>query len=207
MARETEVGVAGDEHLLVDRAVRVMAARAAVAHRTMLINKRSSLGSVAFRAALVLGLKRCGRRGAAVDIVTVHAGDMAIHHRVAVGQAKLTAFIEMACETRLGRLARVDDVVTTAASLRMQAAWAVTGLAAGVADLGVGDGEIGMAGRAEVIGQIGVTLGALLTADKISSRNIGRRHDGASGYDTRDQEEAPESHSSVDERCFCPAEA
>ena len=51
---QAEVRVALDEHLLVDRAVRAVANRAAFAQGFMLENKRASLLAMAVRATFVL---------------------------------------------------------------------------------------------------------------------------------------------------------
>lgn len=50
MTLKTEIGVAGDEHLVVDRSVRVMTGGATFPHCFMLENKWPPLGGVALSA-------------------------------------------------------------------------------------------------------------------------------------------------------------
>jgi hypothetical protein len=54
MAPEAKIGVAGNEHFLVDRSVRVMTGRASLPYCLMLEHKRPALRSVAFAARVVL---------------------------------------------------------------------------------------------------------------------------------------------------------
>ena len=63
VAFEAKIGVAGDEHLVVDSAVRVVTGGASFAHGLMLEDKRSALGGVALATGIVLGKQ--GRPAAA----------------------------------------------------------------------------------------------------------------------------------------------
>ena len=134
--------VAGDQHLVVDRAVGVVAGRAAfLPDSSVLIDKRTGLLGVAADA----GLSRSRESGATtadrvalVDIVAVHAAHLAGQDRVGVGQAHFAALFKMALEAGLRRLARIYDASGSASGLDVDAAGAVAGLASGVADLWVG---------------------------------------------------------------------
>ena len=58
MALETKIGVARHQHLVVDRAVRIVTSGAAFAHRFMLEHKRTALRCVTLTAGVVLGEQR-----------------------------------------------------------------------------------------------------------------------------------------------------
>ena len=58
VASETKIGVAGNEHLLVHRSMRIVTGRAAFANRFMFENKRPALCSVTLTAGVVLGEQR-----------------------------------------------------------------------------------------------------------------------------------------------------
>ena len=58
VASQTEVGIAGDQHFLVHRAMRAVAGNTAFLHRPVLKDKRPFLCGVAFRAGFVLTFHR-----------------------------------------------------------------------------------------------------------------------------------------------------
>ena len=106
MALEAEIGITLDEHLLVYRAVRVMADSASFDHGVMLEEEWALLGGMALCARLVggfeLGRACAGHDVALVRIVAFGAGHLAGHDWVAVRQTELAALIEMALETGFG---------------------------------------------------------------------------------------------------------
>ena len=106
VAAEAQVGVPRDEHLVVDRAVRVVAGGAAfLADRAVLIGVRTRLLGVAAEAGF--GRGRQGGAAAAdgvvlVRVMAVAAAHLAGEHRVAVRQAELAALVEVALEAGFG---------------------------------------------------------------------------------------------------------
>ena len=82
-----------------------------------------------------------------------------------------TLLVEMALEAALGILAGIDDRPGFAAGLGMEASRTVTGLAARVADFGIGKLKARVGRTCEVSGLIAVTLDALLAANVGSSGN------------------------------------
>ena len=202
VAPQAEVGVAGDQHLVVHRAVRVVADGAALEHGIVPEEERALLGSVALRARLVRGLEVGATPFddvALVRLMTIRASDLPGEDRVRVGEAKMAAFVEVALEAGLGRLARVDDGAPAAAGGNVDAARPVAGFAAGVADLGLGEVEAGVSGPVEVLRLVLMALGALLRADKTSPRDLGRHEHGAIHRQTGNEEQAPGGHSSEEQ--------
>jgi len=104
VALEAKIGVAGDQHLVVDRAVRVMTSGASFPHRFMLEDKRSALSGMALAASIVLSQQRCSSAANSrtlVRIVAVGAAHPPIKNRVAVRQLKLPFLVEMTLKTHL----------------------------------------------------------------------------------------------------------
>ena len=105
VAAETEVAVAGDQHLLIHRTVRAVAGNAAFLHRAMFENEGTLLRGVALGAGFILTLHRRARALdgiTGVDVMAIRTGDFAGEHGVRVGQAELTAFLEMTGKAGLG---------------------------------------------------------------------------------------------------------
>jgi hypothetical protein len=110
-----------------------------------------------------------------------------------VGQAELAALVEVALEAGLGRLARIDDGSGGAPRLHVQAAGAMAGLAARVADLGAGKSEPRVGRARKVVGLVGMALRAFLASDVGRSRNSHtRRHNGALDGLAGNEEKGPE---------------
>ncbi len=89
----------------------------------------------------------------------------------------------------------------------MEAAGAVTGFAAGVADLGVCQVQAGVRGAIEVLDLVFVASGALPRADEVRARDLRRRDHRAVDGHASDQHGAPEDRAAEDERRFGPARA
>lgn len=145
VAAEAEVLVACDQHFLVHRAVGLVAGDTAFLHCAVFKHERSGLSRVALGARLVHVLQRCARAldgVALMDVVAIHATNLAGHHRMGVGQAELAAFVEVALEARLGRLAGVDDQALNAALFHVEAAGAMAGFATGFAQLRIGERDL-----------------------------------------------------------------
>ena len=201
VAAQAEVGVAGDQHLLIYRAMGAMAGNAAFLDRAVFEDKRALLGDMAFGAGLVHALERqpFTLDGVALmDVVAVDAAHVAVEDRVSVGEAELAAFVDVALEAGLGRLLGIDDITATAAGGGVEAAGTVAGFATGGAQLGIGEGDLGVAGRLEVVGLVGMTLGALFVADIGGAGDIRGGEDGAIHADATDQEHAPQGDRSED---------
>ena len=104
----------------------------------MLINKRTFLLRMTLGAGSVHALKigaGASHRIASMHIMAIATGHLATEHIMAVRQAKLGAFVQVALEARFRLLARINDRALAAPSSDVETAWAMTGFAAGVADL------------------------------------------------------------------------
>ena len=129
MALQAKSGVALREHLLINRAMWLVAGVATLAQSFVLEHKRPAL----HRVALETGFVRPGQirspaleRGALMRIVAVAAADLSFEHRMTMGQLKLPFHILMALETGFRGAARIDDPDAAAARLYVFAAGAVT---------------------------------------------------------------------------------
>ena len=135
VALEAETLIARDQHFLVHRAVRLMASPAPLAQGLVLEDEGSELRRMALATGLVLG-KQLGAAAlycrAAMRIMAIPAAHFALQHRVMVRQAELPLFIKMTLKTCVRRLPRIDDRVTRAARLVMNAPRPVARLAADV---------------------------------------------------------------------------
>lgn len=141
MAAQAQVIVRLHKHLLVDRAMRLMARGAAFAQGFMFEHKTSRLFPMAFRALLIETRHRQAAPGlhdvASVRIVALHAVHLPFAHGMMLRKIKLRVNIEMAGEARLRIAARVHDKFTApAAHGNVLAPRAVTRFAAVSADRG-----------------------------------------------------------------------
>ena len=138
VAAQAKIRVACDKHLLVDRAVGIVAGGATFAHRRMLENKRAHLVAMTLRAAFVLPRHRESVRRfqnvAAVRVMALHAIHVAFDHGMVLRQTEFRVDIEMALKAGCGVVVRIDDEFCAAAGLDVLAAGAVAGFAAGLAD-------------------------------------------------------------------------
>ena len=199
VALQAEVGIAGDQHLLVHRPVRVVADRAAFHHGVVLEEERALLRRMALRAGLVRGFQiRAAARDhmALVRVVAVVAAHASGQHGVGMRQVELAALVQVAGEAGLGRLAGIDNGALAAARLDVQRAGSVAGLTADVSTLGVLEGEPAVGRTVEVAGLILVALHALLGADIFGACNLRGRHQGSIGHHATDQKEPPDGGSS-----------
>ena len=105
VAFEAQDRVAFDQHPGIHRAVRLVTGRAPLTNRLMLKNKRTALRNMAPSAGVLLR----GKRSAAandhitlVRVVAVTATDLALDHRVMVGQPEASFHLEMTLEACLG---------------------------------------------------------------------------------------------------------
>lgn len=133
MALEAEIDIALLQHLRVDRAMRIMAGGAALAHCIVLEDKGALLSSMALRAGFIFaGHVRATAlyRAAAVGIMTFTASHLSSQDRMRMGKMEFAALIKMALEAGLGRLRRIHDTALAAAGLHVLAARTMAGLAA-----------------------------------------------------------------------------
>ena len=135
MALQTKRRVALVEQSLVNGAMRRMTNYTTLAQSFVLINKRTALCRMAFETSLVLGeeskapsFERLLYVGATafdrislMRVMTIRAAYFALEDRVVVGQLKLRTHFQMALETGLRRLAGIDNRMSAATALGMQA--------------------------------------------------------------------------------------
>ncbi len=183
MALETKIRVSGLEHLVIDRSVGIMAGGAAFAHRFMLENKRSALGSMASAAGVVLGQQ--GSSPAAdsrslVGVVTIAATDLSIQHRMAVGQLKLPLFVQVTLEAGFGCAFGIDNGMVRTTALAMNAAWAVARFAANVFGIRPFRFEARVCRGFKVADEVGMTLGATLGSGIFGASDLRWNDDRAS---------------------------
>ena len=138
MATQAKVGVAFNEHFLIDRAVWVVTNGAAFAHRLVLEYKWPRLIAMTLRATFILSRHRQSARRfenvAAVRVVAIHATHAAFDDRMMLWQTEFGVDIEMALETGCRIAARINDELRAAAGFNVLAAGTVAGFAAGFAD-------------------------------------------------------------------------
>jgi len=178
---QAEIGVALDEHLLINRAVWVMANRAALAQGFVLEHIRTRLLAVALRATLVLpGHGQPAVRFeniTAMRIVAWHATHVSFDDRVMLRQIEFGLNIQMALETRRGIIGRVDDEFCVAAGFNVFAAGTMAGFTAGLANHGR---VLKMNPRMRTGGKfpddLRVTIQAGLVSDTMRAGNFQRHH-------------------------------
>ena len=194
VAAQAEVGVASDEHLLVDGAVGIMARSATFLHGSVLVDERSLLSGMTLGA----GVGLIGQINAAtldgvtfMNIMAIHATNLAGEHRMAMRQAELAAFIEMARKAGFRILVRIDDIAATTAGLHVQACRTMAGLATRGADLGIGDRKLSVTGRLKMVGLVGVTLHTFLGSDVGRAWYFGGREDSAINAHASDKHQSP----------------
>lgn len=135
---QAKVGIAFDQHLLIDRAVWVVTNVATFAQRFVLEDKGSCLFAVALRATFVLSRHRQSARRfenvAAVRIVAIHTTHAAFNDRMMLRKTEFGMNIKMTLKTGRRVIARIDDECCAAAGFDVFAAGTVTGFATGFAD-------------------------------------------------------------------------
>ena len=166
--------VAFGKHLLVHRAVGLVAGGAAFLDGVMWENEGTGLGLVAFVAGFVLAAE-LGAHAldsiARVRVVAIAAAHLAGQHGMAVGQAELGLLVQMALEAGFCGFLGIDDGSLAAAGGDVLAAGAVAGFAThvdGILALGL---EFRVVRRAEVADEFFMAGGAFLGADEGRSRD------------------------------------
>ena len=129
MASQAKVRVAIDKHFAVDRAMRVVARGATLAHGLVLEHNRARLFTMTLGAAFVESRHRqsAGRFENVVTmrVVALNTIHFALNHGMMLGQIKFRLNFEVALKTRRRVFAGIDDESCTAAGLDVFAARAV----------------------------------------------------------------------------------
>ena len=201
MALQAEVGVALEEHFLINRAVWVMTRDAAFSHGVMFENKRAFLSRMTFGAGIAFTLEAAGaalNRVALMRVMTIGAAHLACHHGMAVRKTEFAALIEMALETGLRRFAWVDDRAFAAACSDVFAARTVTAFAALALGVFALNHELGVRGTVKILNGFFVALRTFLFANERGSSDVRRRHNRAIHHGTRDKECRPQGYASED---------
>ena len=192
VAFEAKIIVALHEHLVRDRAMRVVADRAAFAECFMLVNDWPGLFAMALRTCFVEARQArlgphterrpmgCFENVRAVRIVTLHAVHALLQDGVMVRQPELSVHLNVTLKAGRRFPARINDQLSAASSLDVQAAGSVTRFApAGLAARQIGNMNACVrAGRKEAR-EICVAIDAGLVADKGRSFDPGNRDNGA----------------------------
>ena len=196
VAAKAKIGIAFDEHFLVDGAVRTVADDATFPQRIVLKDKRPGQVSMAWGATMLPPGhgQPAGRFHdvRAVRVVALDAVHAAFEDRVALRKVELPLNIQVALKTRRGILARIDDEFFGAAQARrgdVFAAGAVTGFAPALTGH---RRRLGMNPRVRAGGKSShnfrMTIHARLVADKMRARNFQGRHDFGSGRGTGNEQ-------------------
>ncbi len=181
VAAQAEIRIALDEHLPVDRAVRVVADRAPFAQGLMLEDKRAGLLAMALLAAFVLpGHGQPDSRLeniAAMRVVALHTVHVPFNDLMMIGQAECSLNVQMALETRRRVVARIDDEFCVAAAFDVLAAGAVTGFAARAARQRCAHKvDLRMRTGGEFPDNLRMAIHTSLVADVMSAGNFQWRH-------------------------------
>ena len=182
MAPQAKIGVAGDKHLLVDGTVNGVAGGAAFPHGLVLKYEGPALGGMALTARLRFSSERCAPAFDGltfVGTVAIGARDFTLRDGMMIGEVELAAFIEVTGETDFGGFLRIDDGMTGAARLVMDAAGAVAGFATHLGSVLTFGLEARMNGAWEILRDIGMTFLAAFGAYKGRARDVRGDHDGA----------------------------
>ena len=206
MAFEAQVVVPFHEHFGIDRAVRLMARRAAFAQSLVFVNIRPGLLAVAGRTALVqAGHGQSARRlhdVRAMRIMALHAVHSPFEQRMMLGEVEFGVSLQMTAKTGFRVAPWIEDETAAAATRRhMFAAGPMTRLATG-APHQARSLEMNPRVRAgrENTRDVGVAFGARFVAHERGALNQRRRHnrplDGRAG----DHDQRQETHAEEQDR-------
>jgi hypothetical protein len=207
VALQTQRLVARLEHLVVHRAVRVVAGDAAFTQRLVLEDKRTALRVMTFQARLI-GAREFGsttdNRIPFMRLMAVTARHLP--ERVGMRQGKFAALVQVTLETRLGMLGGIDDRPRLAARLRVNAAGTVTRFAADVLHVLAGRHQLRVSRIVKPAGDRLMALGAIAGADKFRPRDLRRHDDRAVHHHAGNEQQAPDGQSAKQERIFDPTQ-
>ena len=208
MALQAEISVALDEHLLVDRAVRVMAGGAALAHGVVFKNERSFLRCMAcgagFSFILETGCAPAFDGVALVRVVALGAAHFAGEDGMAVRQAEFAAFIEMTLKAGFRRFAGIDDGAFGTTGLNVLAAGTVAALAAEAFGVFALDNELGVGSGVEALDGFLVALGAFLGTHKRGASDLRRGDHRAIHHRAGNKKHGPQGDASENDCILWP---
>ena len=179
VALEAKILVPLDQHLVVHRSVRIVAGGAAFADGLVLKHKRAALRNVALGTSFVLGSHgewRPDRGWAFMRIMAIAAAHLPMHDRMGVRQVESALHLQMTIETHLWRPRGINDGVSRAAALHMQAAGAVATFAPNVLGMDPVCFEPRVSGCGKILVNLRVAFGAGGGPDKLCAWNFRRRH-------------------------------
>jgi len=177
MAPQAQRLIARNQQPGVDAAVRVVARRATFTHGFVLEDKRTELLGVALGADFILAHEFCPAaldHGALVRVVAIAATNLAFEDRVVRRQIELSLLVQMALETCLGRLARIDDGTGGATGFDVLAPGAVARFAPDILGVVARRLQMIMAGTGEAFNKVPVALLARFRANISGSGNLRR---------------------------------
>ena len=185
MALEAKIGIALDEHLRIDGAVRIVANDAAFAQRRVFENERPGLLPMALRAILVLPRHGQPARGFhdvhSVRVMALDTAHLSFNHRVMLRKMKFRADFLMALKARFGIFPRIDNELFLAAAAGhgdVLAPGPVAGFAAGLAGhFGIFQAQARMRARRKDAGDIGMTIQTRLVPDVSGALDLKGRND------------------------------
>lgn len=184
VAFEAEHGIAGGEHLLVDRAMGLVAGEATFADGFMFEDVGTALGGVTGEATFVDGGEggAAGLEGvAAVGVMAGAAAEAAISDAVAMGQAEFGAQVGVALEAGFGVAIGMDQGAGGAAGFDMGTGGSVAGFATDIDLQGALGDEAGVGGGAEMAGDAFVALFAGIGTDVGGAGELVGKDHGATG--------------------------
>jgi hypothetical protein len=197
MAAEAKIGITGDEHFQVDRAMRTVAGGATLTQRVVLEDKWPGLVSMAWGATLIA--PRHGQPAGgfhdvrAVRVVALDAVHAAFPDRVVLGEVELSLHVQVALKTSGRILAGIDDESLAAAQAGRGDVFA-GGAVAGFAPALAGDGRILRMNCRVRAGwksshKVGVAIRAGLVAHEAGTGDFQRRHDLGRGRGAREDQQ------------------
>jgi len=200
VALKAKVVVALHEHLVGNRAMRVVTDRAAFTECFMLVNDWPRLFAMALRARFIepshsrlgahteRGPMRCFENVRPVRIVALRAVHPLLQDRMMVRKSELRVHLHMTVQAGRRLSTRINDQLSPAPGLDMQAAGPMAGFATGgLAARQVGDVNARVWTGGKEAREICVAIGARFVADKGRSFNAGHRSDGRGEVGTRNE--------------------
>ena len=183
MAFETEIIVRLDQHLGIDRTVRIVTNGATLAHGFVFEDKRPSLIAMTFGAGLIepRNAESAGwfHDVSAMWIVTLYTVHLAFDYGMMLRHGKLRVRLEVTLKTGSRIFAGIQNELAFAAThFDVFAAWAVTGFAPALSDARIGSKlHTRMRAGREDSDIVGVTLKTGLVTNVIGAGNGGAHHD------------------------------
>ena len=188
MALQTKRCVPFLQQALIDRAVRRVACRTALAHRLMWKNKRARLRGVALKTGFLLVQERDAAaferllniclctfdRDALMGVVTVSTTHFPFQHGMMVRQLELCPHFQVALKTSFRRFSWIYDRTGATAGFHVQTSWPMARLTAYVLRILPLRFQSGVRRCSEVAHDRFVAGSAFLRADKLRAGDAGR---------------------------------